>query len=292
MINKEMYLKRFLVRLESEVPKKGLNIADIELENHIVGEECSMLENRFESLSRLYEEVKIHYAEEHDEAWVDGYKTRVNTLQKYIVEIKEKREMLELEKKKALEVSEQNDSDTEEIESDLELEKINQVESESSEKKEKVQVSLESVQNEKEADSEDCIPPSDNKLSAVDEREELFRGLGKSQESHANKTEKNLELQKRTQEELADELLGMSKILKNNTSLFSDILQKDQQYADDSAEIFTKNSVKLKKEGDRLNKFRASSWSTTGLTWMAIAVVVLVFAVLVMVIKVVPKRKF
>ncbi|OMJ25626.1 Vesicle transport protein USE1, partial [Smittium culicis] len=106
----------------------------------------------------------------------------------------------------------------------------------------------------------------------------------------ASNVQSILDLQKATQQDLADDLLNMAKALKSNTLLFGETLKKDNELVQEASEIVSKNYTNAQNSGGRLAKYNAKAWSTTGLNWMIVAVVVAVFSFLILFMKVVPKR--
>ncbi|KAJ1845303.1 hypothetical protein LPJ73_004898 [Coemansia sp. RSA 2703] len=102
--------------------------------------------------------------------------------------------------------------------------------------------------------------------------------------------ERLLKSQRATQDDLSSDLLKMASILKKNSLAFGDLIEKDRDVVDSAAEKLGANLANMEKHGGRLDKFRKRSWGTTGMTWLMILVVVSVFFVLVLFMRVAPKR--
>ncbi|PVU91800.1 hypothetical protein BB560_006102 [Smittium megazygosporum] len=244
MLENEFYLSRALVRLESFLDNDQPSDSNkqVEFNNDQLFLDTSMAE-----INKLYEQIKIHYAELDDENWTDIYKKRIQSLEKAISSIGD----------------EPDEQVTQKFLNHLDLQEILETKSSS---------------------ADPTIEPM-----ALDERKALLTGSNSKDKDFENQS-RDLDLHKNTQEELANELLEMSKILKTNVVSFGEILEKDQLLVEETSDLVLKNSTVLEKQGSRLNKFRAESWKTTGFTWIVVAIVVLVFSLLLMIIKVVPKR--
>ncbi|KAJ1723847.1 Trimethylguanosine synthase [Coemansia erecta] len=102
--------------------------------------------------------------------------------------------------------------------------------------------------------------------------------------------ERLLKSQRATQDDLSSDLLKMASILKKNSLAFGDLIEKDRDVVDSAAEKLDANLANMEKHGGRLDKFRKRSWGTTGLTWLTVLVVVSVFFMLVLFMRVAPKR--
>ncbi|KAJ2754519.1 hypothetical protein GGI19_002343 [Coemansia pectinata] len=102
--------------------------------------------------------------------------------------------------------------------------------------------------------------------------------------------ERLLKSQRATQEELTSDLVQMASVLKKNSEAFGDLIEKDKTVIEETANLLNSNVSGVGKHGARLNKYRKQAWGTTGLTWLMILVVVCVFFVLVLFMRIAPKR--
>ncbi|KAJ1966131.1 hypothetical protein GGI12_000280 [Dipsacomyces acuminosporus] len=102
--------------------------------------------------------------------------------------------------------------------------------------------------------------------------------------------ERLLKSQRAVQEDLTAELVSMASVLKKNSLAFGDIIEKDKAVVEEAAEALSRNLTNMDKQGARLSKYRKRAWGTTGMTWLAVLVVVCVFFMLVLLMRVVPKR--
>ncbi|KAI8322877.1 hypothetical protein GQ54DRAFT_297153 [Martensiomyces pterosporus] len=82
----------------------------------------------------------------------------------------------------------------------------------------------------------------------------------------------------------------MASMLKKNSMAFGDIAEKDKAIVEETAEALSSNLANIGKQGGRLNKYRKQAWGTTGMTWLAVLVVVCVFFILVLFMRIAPKR--
>ncbi|KAJ1897770.1 hypothetical protein LPJ66_003174 [Kickxella alabastrina] len=102
--------------------------------------------------------------------------------------------------------------------------------------------------------------------------------------------ERLLKSQRATQDDLSSDLVKMASILKKNTLAFGDLIEKDKAVVDEASEILGGNVTHMNAHGSRLDKYRKRSWGTTGMTWMMVLVVVSVFFIMVMFMRIAPKR--
>ncbi|ORX69228.1 hypothetical protein DL89DRAFT_258279 [Linderina pennispora] len=102
--------------------------------------------------------------------------------------------------------------------------------------------------------------------------------------------ERLLKSQRSTQEDLTNDLVQMASILKKNTRAFGDVIERDKHVVDETAEALGSNLASMDKQGSRLSKYRKQAWGTTGITWLAVLVVVSVFFMLVLFMRIAPKR--
>ncbi|KAJ2723014.1 hypothetical protein GGI07_002908 [Coemansia sp. Benny D115] len=106
----------------------------------------------------------------------------------------------------------------------------------------------------------------------------------------AEGVEKLLRSQRETHAGLSGDLVSMAEILKRNTAALSDLVEKDKAVVDETAEVLDQNLVNMDTHGTRLNKYRKRAWGTTGMTWLMVLVVISVFFVMVLFMRVAPKR--
>ncbi|PVU86203.1 hypothetical protein BB559_004407 [Furculomyces boomerangus] len=309
----EVYLDRFLYRFEKQSKHLDDEIQKYKDEPKTISnekiEEMEKAIKNFDCLKALYEQVKINYAE-NEEEWQDEYKSRIQKLVKWTMKIQDNILNGRDESSKKENDSSVTDKD---LPQNINLETktsnvVNQnenlipkdniliLEPLKSEKHTRIkEKNIESVNKSKKPKIPEYLIIR-GKQDADERRELLGKHLQKQAEipdsENVGDTEKIINMQKRTQEELADELLGMARVLKNNTLLFGDTIKKDADTINEAGEIIEKNYEKIKKEGNRLNIYRSKAWKTTGLTWIAIAFVFASFAFLVMIMKVVPKVKY
>ncbi|KAJ2742643.1 hypothetical protein GGI20_004335 [Coemansia sp. BCRC 34301] len=102
--------------------------------------------------------------------------------------------------------------------------------------------------------------------------------------------ERLLKSQRATQEELTSDLVQMASVLKKNSVAFGDLLEKDKTVVEETSDLLNRNVAGVSGHGARLNKYRKRAWGTTGLTWLMISVVVSVFFLLVLFMRIAPKR--
>ncbi|KAJ2382703.1 hypothetical protein GGI23_007306 [Coemansia sp. RSA 2559] len=108
--------------------------------------------------------------------------------------------------------------------------------------------------------------------------------------NNADAVERLLQSQRGMHDELTDDLARMASVLKKNTVDFGELLEKDKKELDETAQHLEKSAAGVGRHGVRLNKYRKRAWGTTGLTWLAVLVVVSVFFILVLFMRVAPKR--
>ncbi|KAJ2852140.1 hypothetical protein IWW36_000520 [Coemansia brasiliensis] len=102
--------------------------------------------------------------------------------------------------------------------------------------------------------------------------------------------EQLLKSQRETHEDLTSELSRMAGVLKANSLAFGDLVERDKGLVHETSELLSRSVAGVGKQGARVGQFRKRSWGTTGLTWLAVLVVVSVFFMLVLFMKVAPKR--
>ncbi|KAJ1907587.1 hypothetical protein LPJ81_000662 [Coemansia sp. IMI 209127] len=108
--------------------------------------------------------------------------------------------------------------------------------------------------------------------------------------NNADAVERLLQSQRGMHDDLTDDLARMASVLKKNTVDFGELMEKDKKELDETAQHLEKSAAGVGKHGVRLNKYRKRAWGTTGLTWLAVLVVVSVFFILVLFMRVAPKR--
>ncbi|KAJ2353916.1 hypothetical protein GGF43_003378 [Coemansia sp. RSA 2618] len=99
-----------------------------------------------------------------------------------------------------------------------------------------------------------------------------------------------LKSQRQTHADLTSELAQMAQVLKANSLAFGDLVESDKGLVDQTATLLDRSVAGVGRQGARVSQFRKRSWGTTGMTWLAMLVVVCVFFMLVLFIKVAPKR--
>ncbi|KAJ2796165.1 hypothetical protein H4R20_005621 [Coemansia guatemalensis] len=102
--------------------------------------------------------------------------------------------------------------------------------------------------------------------------------------------ERLLQSQRETHEELTSELSKMSGALKANSMAFGSLVERDKELVEETSEMLGRSASGVGTQGARLNKYRKRAWGTTGMTWLAVLVVVAVFFMLVLFMRVAPKR--
>ncbi|KAJ2689335.1 hypothetical protein IWW39_001573 [Coemansia spiralis] len=138
-------------------------------------------------------------------------------------------------------------------------------------------------------------PELKRRSSLVEKREELLgemEGLRRRGvvPNSVEGVERLLKSQRATQEELTSDLVQMASVLKKNSEAFGDLIEKDKTVIEETSDLLNSNVTGVGKHGARLNKYRKRAWGTTGLTWLMILVVVCVFFVLVLFMRIAPKR--
>lgn len=102
--------------------------------------------------------------------------------------------------------------------------------------------------------------------------------------------EKLLQSQRATQDDLSSDLARMATVLKKNSLAFGDVIEQDKAVIEEAGHMLDANTSNVGSQGKRLNVYRSRAWGTTGLTWLAVLVVVCVFFLLVLFMRVAPKR--
>ncbi|KAI9505958.1 membrane fusion protein Use1-domain-containing protein [Coemansia spiralis] len=142
---------------------------------------------------------------------------------------------------------------------------------------------------------EKLTPAKKRRGSLAAKREELLgeieglRHRGAVPES-VDGVERLLNSQRAMHDDLTGDLVKMASILKKNTLAFGDLLEKDKSEIEETERYLEKSAVGVNKQGDRVGRYRKRAWGTTGLTWMMVLVVVSVFFMLVLFMRVAPKR--
>jgi hypothetical protein len=104
--------------------------------------------------------------------------------------------------------------------------------------------------------------------------EERNQLLGREGSSGA---EDALDHQQKLQDQLSEDLQKRAALLKNNTNLFQDLLQKDKDVLQKTETEMEKNALRLQKERGRIAQLTSSSWTLTLLIWGSVLLVVLMF---------------
>ncbi|KAJ2003816.1 hypothetical protein GGI04_000671 [Coemansia thaxteri] len=102
--------------------------------------------------------------------------------------------------------------------------------------------------------------------------------------------ERLLRSQRATQEDLTSDLVKMASALKSNSLAFGELVEQDKAVIQETAELLDRNVAGVGRHGARLSKYRKRAWGTTGLTWLMVLVVVSVFFILVLFMRIAPKR--
>ncbi|KAJ2078931.1 hypothetical protein H4R24_004136 [Coemansia sp. RSA 988] len=102
--------------------------------------------------------------------------------------------------------------------------------------------------------------------------------------------ERLLQSQRETHEDLTSELAKMTGALKTNSMAFGSLVERDKELVEETTEMLGRSASSVGSQGTRLNKYRKRAWGTTGMTWLAVLVVVAVFFMLVLFMRVAPKR--
>ncbi|KAJ1804054.1 hypothetical protein LPJ56_005711 [Coemansia sp. RSA 2599] len=148
-----------------------------------------------------------------------------------------------------------------------------------------------------EADAQRSLPsqaasesPSSMPSAHVRRSSMAEKRAGKAVPDSVEGVERLLKSQRATQDDLSSDLAKMAGILKKNSLAFSDLVEKDRVLVQETTDLLDKNTANLEKHGGRLTKYRKRAWGTTGMTWLAVLVVVSVFFMLVLFMRVAPKR--
>ena len=91
------------------------------------------------------------------------------------------------------------------------------------------------------------------------------------------------------QEQVAEEMLGLTKTLKEQSLAAKDVILKDTAVIEKAAEVADKNTDRLKKEADRLEEHTKSSCRCW--IWLLLGIVIMTFISMVWVMKLFRKRK-
>jgi hypothetical protein len=103
-----------------------------------------------------------------------------------------------------------------------------------------------------------------------EDRDQLLGSSGKD-------TEDALEHQQKLQDQLSEDLQKRAALLKNNTNLFQDLLQKDKDLLQKTETEMEKNALRLQKERGRIAQLTSSSWTLTLLIWGSVLLVIIMF---------------
>ncbi|KAJ1915498.1 hypothetical protein IWQ60_007787 [Tieghemiomyces parasiticus] len=103
-------------------------------------------------------------------------------------------------------------------------------------------------------------------------------------------TDRLLTQHRQVQDELTDDLVRMAQVLKGNSHLFKETLEKDTKTMRDAQEAMGENQTRLARQGTRLGTYSKKAWGTTWLTWSIILAVCLLFMLVYFVIRLFPKR--
>ncbi|KAJ2761017.1 hypothetical protein IWQ56_005349, partial [Coemansia nantahalensis] len=115
-------------------------------------------------------------------------------------------------------------------------------------------------------------------------------GLAAKRQGTAGGAGQLLASQRETHGELAAELAAMAGVLKANSRALGGLVAGDRELVDETAAALEGSVSRLGRQGARVNAYRRRAWGTAGMTWLAVAVVVAVFLVVVLFMKVAPKR--
>ena len=91
------------------------------------------------------------------------------------------------------------------------------------------------------------------------------------------------------QEQVAEEMLSLTKTLKEQSLAAKDVILKDTAVIEKTAEMADKNTERLKKEADRLGEHTKSSCRCW--IWSLLGIVIMTFVSMVWVMKFFRKRK-
>ncbi|RKP09119.1 vesicle transport protein [Thamnocephalis sphaerospora] len=114
--------------------------------------------------------------------------------------------------------------------------------------------------------------------------------LGSAADRNAGDLESILRRDRAIHDELTDDMLRLTKVLKNNVSTFGDILTRDEQVLDGTQTAMMTSIDRLGKEGQRLTVFRQQASKTTAFTWTVLLLVCLMFVLTFMFIRLFPKQ--
>ncbi|KAJ2697545.1 hypothetical protein H4R19_005657, partial [Coemansia spiralis] len=121
-------------------------------------------------------------------------------------------------------------------------------------------------------------------------RAEQPASLAGKRQGTAGGRERELQSQRATHGELTTELAAMAGVLKANSRALGGLVAGDRALVEETAAALEGSVSGLGRQGARVGAYRRRAWGTAGMTWLAVAVVVSVFLVVVLFIKVVPKR--
>jgi len=125
-------------------------------------------------------------------------------------------------------------------------------------------------------------------------REELFGkksvdGSGGGPDLQQQDFDKLIALHRDQQEKVAEEMLNMTKRLKEQTLAAKSIVQEDVTRADKISKRTDENISKLQTEGGRISKL-ASRWNCRCWIWLAMFIVILTFVGMVLLMKLFKKK--
>ncbi|KAJ2779404.1 hypothetical protein H4R18_004024 [Coemansia javaensis] len=103
-------------------------------------------------------------------------------------------------------------------------------------------------------------------------------------------SERLVQSQRRTHEELTAELAAMAGVLKANSRALGGLVADDRALVGETAALLERSVAGVGRQGARMAAYRRRAWGTTGLTLAAVLAVVAVFLALVVFMKVAPKR--
>jgi len=123
------------------------------------------------------------------------------------------------------------------------------------------------------------------------QREQLF---GKQNNNNATDFQqqdfdKLLAMHRKEQENIADEMLGMTKKLKEQSLVAQTIIKEDTERADKINRKADENLAKLDNEGGRISKL-AARWNCRCWIWLAMLIVILTFVGMVLLMKLFKKK--
>jgi len=108
-------------------------------------------------------------------------------------------------------------------------------------------------------------------------------------DNDSNDLEYLMKAHHQAQEQVAEDMLSLTKTLKEQSLAAKDVIQKDTAVIEKAAENADKNTERLKKEADRLEEHTKSSCRCW--IWMLLGIVIMTFVSMVWVMKFFRKRK-